>query len=242
MSNLTTIRIDGRIKAIWPTGVDTNASPLVSRAWKAIDPEAVASATGLVNRFAGQRDTVNSDRELSHEGKRNRIKQAASNALSNLKTTAEAVLKMESEFNASTSGLVKIPDQTPADAVIDLEIARMYRENTPITTVVSMSWSDRAKQALVRLPKELTGMDDKTFETVRMSLADPATASVYATDALAIAAARQSVQGAINSLQQEAQEPISELVRMFGSGWKIPGVADTLAKAMADRQADQSAE
>ena len=241
MTNITTFRVNGRIKAIWPNGVDTNASPLVNRAWKAIDPEALSSSTGLMSRFTAQRDKVNDDRELSNEGKRNRIKQAASNALSNLKSTAEAVLKMEAEYRENTGVMVKIPEQTPADAVIDLEIARMYRENPPVATLVSMNWSDRAKQALVRLPKELTGMDEKTFETVRMSLADPATAAAYADDAAAIATARNAVQGAIDSLQADAQEPISELVRMFGKGWKIPGSTETMTQVMADRQAAEQA-
>ena len=80
-------------------------------------------------------------------------------------------------------------------------------------------------------------MDSQTYETVRMSLADPVTASLYASDAAAISAARHAVQGAINSLQETAQEPISELVRMFGSGWKIPGSPETLTQLMADRQA-----
>ena len=104
--------------------------------------------------------------------------------------------------------------------------------------------SERTRQALARIPLELSGLSAEAQARVTSSLIPNADAARFSDEAAAIAAARNVAQAAIDELQPVAKWTPRELVQHIGadSGYRLPGVVQSLADRLADRLGAEKAE
>ncbi len=212
--------------------------PRVAETLRLLDAERVSSVPGILGSLEASRAAARSDVNLSAVGQREKIAAAAGSALGNIATVAKRVTEMEREHAAELAASAPLPEPTPSDTLIDLELARQIKAESPIPSKLERS-SERVRVALARLPNELSGITSDVQARVRASLRDPALAARLGDEAAALEAARRVVQGAIDEVQADAQVGASELVRLFGTAWKLPGVAGTLADRLeAEQQAD----
>lgn len=226
----SSVRVAGKLVSFWPEHiVPAYGSATVKAAWEIADPERISSAVGIVNAYLQAAQEVNNDATLSDHGKTERRRELAKNRLYQLKPLAERVTSLEAQHKRALTDMVQVKPADAAEAIIDIELAKAYREQAPIPTVLER-WSERARQALVRLPTELTGMDDALRERIALTLADTTKAASAADDGEALRIARRAVQQAILTLQETAQATAGELVHWFGQGWKLPGVIDALVR------------
>lgn len=218
-------------------GLASSRSPRVGELRAILDPERVSSLPGILSAHAQRAEAINQDRELSAEGKRARIAAQAGATVGNLATLAKKVIKAEAAHRAETEGAVQIPKADAADTLVDLALAAHLRESNPIKTKL-LNGSERLRLAAARMPAELTGLSPEVHAAVRGSLIAPELAVSLGEEAAALEAARRVVQGAIDELASEAQLPPRELVDLFGAGWRLPGVAPTMAERLNAETAD----
>lgn len=224
------LRVAGKLTAIWPEGLDpAYGSATVKAAWEIADPDRLNSALGIVGAFLQSVQQIDADRDLSDHGKSERRRDVAKNRLYQLKPLAERVTSLEAQHKRALTDLVQVKPADAAEAIVDIALAKEYREQAPIPTVLER-WSERARQALVRLPAEITGMDDGLRERIALTLADPVKAGSIANDGEALRVARRVVQQSILTLQEAAQVSVGELSQWFGRGWQLPGVIDALVR------------
>ena len=241
---MKTIRFgSGKLIGIWPDELSPETgSAAVKAAWAIVDPERVSSAPGIVDSYDALARQINADSHLSDAGKQERRREAARNRLHQLKQHADRVKELEALHGREVAALVEVKPAEPADAVIDIALAQAYKEQAPIPTILE-GWSVRAREALARLPPELTGMDEALRERIALTLAPAQAAGEALQTGQAVRVAREVVQKAINELQSVAQVEVAVLVSWFGgAGFKLAGVIDTLqALRNAEAQAMQTA-
>jgi multidrug efflux pump subunit AcrA (membrane-fusion protein) len=215
------------------SSLKTSGHSRVRAAMSALDPERVSSVPGIL-KFHGTRVTsFRADRELSDEGKRKRIQTSAESALGNLAGVAKEVAKLRAEHGIDRALALKIPRAADApEMLLDLEYARMQREKPVAPTMLEINASERMRLALARLPTDITGLDAKAQTRLAASLVAPDRAAQFADEVEAIDGAAQAVQAAIDALAGEAQLEAREMVRLFGTEWRLPGVIDTMARRL----------
>lgn len=233
MSTLDAVRL-ARAAALLAqnAGIDPSASPRAADAFKLIDGEAVSSLPGLVNVFRQRRAAIDADQTLSDLGKREQLRAFANSHLGNIATKARRVVELESEYAKDRASAVPLPKADASETLIDLALAQHIRSTEPIPTAL-MTMSERVRLAIARVPVELSGLTAETQARVHGSLMNPAKALQFATEAQAIGAAREVTQAAIDEIATHAEWPAAELVRHFGTHWRLPGVADSSAATLA---------
>ncbi len=207
-------------------------SSLARRVQKLIDPASVASAVGQVADLHEKAAAIHRDRELSDHGKSERIRAAADSRLANIASVAREFVSLEREHAARRSAILADAAPPSADAaqtLIDLELGRLLKAEPPSATALTMA-SERVRQAVARLPAELTGVSEETRARVIGSLVSADEAWELEEEATTLAAARRVLQSAIDDVAPSADWGPQEMLRHFGAdtGWHLRGVVPTL--------------
>lgn len=239
MLTKTTRLAELSVRLLGAQGATASVSPRAAAAIKVIDPENVSSVSGILNLLAQSIDAVNRDPELSPEGKRNRISAAASSRLGNIADSAKVVVHLEAEHRRDADEAVPLPKAEPADVLLDLALVAHVKADSPIPTKLLFA-SERVRLAVARTPPELAGISPEVQAQVRGSLVDPHKAVQLGAEAEAIGAARKIVQRAIDDLAPDAQWTPQEMVRHFGTQWRLPGITSTKAERLATEGAGGS--
>lgn len=219
-------------------GMTASKSPRVAQALAWLDAERIASVPGILNAYRAKTATVHGDRELSDDGKRARVRAAADSALGNIASLAGKVAALERQHRQDAATAVPIPKADAADVILDLALAAHVKAADPIPTVL-LNMSERVRLAVARTPPELAGIAPDVQARVHGSLMNPDKAVQLGDEAQAIGAARQVVQAAIDELAPDAKWEPREWVQHFGadSGWKLPGVVQSLADRLSSEAA-----
>lgn len=210
-------------------------SPLALRALALIDPERVSSATGIVGAFEQRASEISGDRNLSDTGKQSNLRAAADARLMGLSGTARQFVDAEKEFNQKRADAMRRavpPAEDASTTLIDLALAAQVKADRPLTFALE-NGSARMRQALARVPTELSGVTLEQHARIVGSLIAPELAVVLGQEQAALTAARDVIQVALNELQGVAECAPAELVERFGSDWKLPGVAASTAQLLA---------
>ncbi|MBS0495963.1 MAG: hypothetical protein JSS31_18910 [Proteobacteria bacterium] len=219
-------------------------SPLALRALAMIDPERVSSAPGIVGLFERSAAQAHGDKDLSDSGKAARVRSAADSRLMGLSTTAKELVALEKEHRQKQGEAMRRaapPAADAAQAVIDVALAQQIREAKPISFVLENS-SERVRQALARVPVELSGITSEQQARIVGTFVSPEMAVVLGEEQAALNGAREVIQDAISGLQGIAQVEPMELVKRFGTDWKLPGVVDsTMQRLHAQNEASEAA-
>lgn len=214
----------------------TNKRVLQAMAW--LDGERITSVPGILGAYRAKAEAVHADRELSDEGKRARVRAAADSTLGNIATLAKKLVTLEQEHKIDVSTAVPIPKAEAADVILDLALVAHVKAAEPIPTAL-LNMSERVRLAVARTPPELAGIKGDLQSRVRGSLMSPDKAAQIGDEAEALGAARRVVQEAVNELASDARWEPREWVQQFGahSGFKLPGVIDSLARRLAGEPA-----
>ena len=213
------MRSGSNIVAIWPRDLPNQADH-TSEAFKLVDPESLTSAVGIARRFNEAKDAANADKTLSDIGKRERISEAAMNALVNLRTKADTVRRLEAEYQQLAAEAVQIPEPSMADVMHDMEIARMARADSKTAPAIELS-SERTRLALVRVPVEISGIKPETRERLRGSFISPEIALQLEQRTAAIGTARGGVQRAIQLVSGHSSLGQAQKKAIVGEGFDV---------------------
>ena len=213
------LRSGSNILTTWPHNLP-NDREHTQPAYQVIDPERITSAVGIMRSFEQKRQAAAADVTLSDEGKRQRTADAASNALANLRGMADKVRSLEAEYQELAANAVQIPEASAADAMHDMEIARMARSDAKTPTALELT-SQRTRLALVRVPVEISGIKPETLERLRGSFVSPETALELEQRTAAIRAAREGVQRAIKLVSGLSDFGIAQKRAMVGAGFDV---------------------
>ena len=243
MQNRSTNRI-ARIQGIMATvsGLTNTAAPRARKALDLLDDTRVSSIPGVVQAYLQRAAAIHADGELSDSGKSTRIQAQASSAFGNVASAAREIALLEAEHRAEMQTAAVIPVPTVNDTLIDLELARQIKEAAPTLSKLDFL-SERTRQALARIPLELSGLSAEAQARVTSSLIPNADAARFSDEAAAIAAARDVAQAAIDELQPVAKWTPRELVQHIGadSGYRLPGVVQSLADRLGAEKAEEGA-
>lgn len=221
-------------------GLQRSTSPRVAEVLQMLDAERVSGIPGVLGAHQQRVSTVNSDAELSPVGKRARVNAAADSTLGNLARLARRIVALEAEHRNATENAVQIPPADAAETLVDLALAQHLREARPIPTAL-LNASERVRLAAARLPIELSALKPEVHAAVRGSLIDPKLAVELGEESKALDFARQVTQSAIDELAPDAGWSPRQWVETFGGqGWRLPGVAPTMAERLAGEVADGS--
>ncbi|KWT83881.1 MULTISPECIES: hypothetical protein [unclassified Variovorax] len=218
-----------------------STSMRVAEALAMLDHERITSVPGLMKSRDERAGVVMGDRDLSDEGKQSRVKGIASGTMGHLASLAKKIVEMEAEYRKDAASAVPLPEASPADVMIDLAIAAYVKQANPKPFQME-GMSERVRLAIARTPPELAGIEPAVQARVLGSLMDPAKAVQLGDEKQALEMARNVVQAAIHDLSPDAQETPREMVRMFGTGWKLPGVAESMAERLASEPAPGGSE
>lgn len=213
-------------------------SPRVAQALAWLDAEKITSAPGILAGFRQRADAIMADRDLSDSGKRDRVRAAADSTAGNIATLAKKLVALEQAHNIDVSTAVPIPKADAADVILDLALVAHVKSAEPIPSKL-LNMSERIRLAVARTPPELTGIAPDLQARVHGSLMSPDKAVQIGDEAQAIGAARSVVQHAINELAPDVKWEAREWVQQFGahSGFKLPGIVDSLARKLAGEPA-----
>ena len=225
------------------SGLSRSTSKRVQQTLALIDGERVSSITGMMAAFNQRAASIRADRELSDEGKSTRIRSAANSIFGNVASEARAIAELEQQHKAEMATAVVIPEADAAATLIDLALAAHIRAENPTPTALTMA-SERTRQALARIPVELSGITPEVQTRVIGSLISPADAARFSEEAEAINIARRIAQSAIDELQPIAKWTPTELVKYVGhdTGYRLPGVLQSLADKVAAKAATEAAD
>lgn len=213
------------------SGISPTDSPRTDLALQLIDVERVSSVPSLVHAFDQKRESISIDRNLSQHGKQEQIRAAANSVLGNIATLAKRLTDLESDYERDRA-TVPLPKPDAADMLLDLELARHIRASEPIPSRL-VEMSERVRLAVARVPVELSGISVATQARVHGSLMSQQKAAQLSSEAHALEAARNVTQAAISELAPQANWLATELVRHFGTKWRLPGVTDSTALRLA---------
>lgn len=230
-----------RLAQIAARSIGSPTSDLARSALAAIDGERVSSATGVIADFTRTAEQINSDRDLSEHGKRERIRAAAASRLGNVARVAREVADLERKHTEAKRTAVQIPKADAAETLVDLALAQHVRAAEPIPSKL-VSMSERIRVAVARLPTELTGVSPETQAAVVGSLISPSLAAQFAEEAEVLGAARSVIQAAVDDLAPTADWKPTELVEAFGDDWRLPGLTASHATRLAAEQASETAD
>lgn len=204
-----------------------------------VDHERVSSAPGIVTAFLREVAAIQSDRTLSDVGKAERIKPlAASRLLGPLASVARDFVRLEAAHAQHRARLLeKAAAPNDAAVVIDLALAAKFESAGPATTHSIHRASQRSREALARMPRELTGLTAEQQLHAIASLIPGTDAVALAEVEQALESAKKVIQSALDELQGAARSEPDQLVRYFGASWALPGVAASLAQRMVDKAA-----
>jgi len=223
-----------RIGEIARTIAGDPTSKIARSALELLDGERVSSLPSIVSSFEVKRQAINADPELSAVGKRERTRAAASAGLSNVAVLAKQVVALEAEHQSNRNAAIARAAPPVSDApqtLVDLALAAMVRAENPVATKLVMA-SERVRQAVARLPRELSGITEEAHARIVGTFIDPADAAALAEEAKALPAVREAIQHGITELARDAQWEPRQLVQGFGRAWKLPGLTDALAELM----------
>ncbi|MEJ3960720.1 hypothetical protein WGP40_10360 [Brachymonas sp. G13] len=225
------------------SGLSNTTSQRAQRALALIDGERVSSITGIMQAHGQRIDAIHADRELSSEGKAARGRTAAASVFGNVASVAREIAALDAEYRAEMQKAIVIPEASVNDTLIDLALAASVKAANPTPTALTMA-SERTRQALARIPVELSGLTPEVQARVVGSLISPADAVRFGEEAEAIDTARQVAQAAIDELQPIAQWTPAEMVKHVGhdTGYRLPGVVQSLADKLAANQAADATE
>lgn len=233
-----------RIQGIMATvsGLTNTAAPRARKALDLLDDTRVSSIPSMMAAFNQRAASIRADRELSDEGKSTRIRSAANSIFGNVASAAREIAELEQQHKAEMATAVVIPEADAAATLIDLALAAHIRAENPTPTALTMA-SERTRQALARIPVELSGITPEVQTRVIGSLIPSADAARFIDEAAAIAAARDVAQAAIDELQPVAKWTPRELVQYIGadSGYRLPGVVQSLADRLSAEKAEEGA-
>lgn len=242
MSNHKSTRLALASRALADSGeLTTSTSMRVAQALAMLDQDRITSVPGLMKARDDRAGVVIGDRDLSDEGKRSRVKAIASSTLGNLASLAKKIVELEAEYQKDAATAVPLPEASPADVLIDLALASYVKQVNPIPTKLE-NMSERVRLAIARTPPELAGIEPAVQARVLGSLMSPDKAVQLGDEKQALQLARNVVQAAIHDLSADAQEAPREMVRMFGTDWKLPGVAESMAERLASEPAPGGSE
>lgn len=209
--------------------------PLVGQALALVDPERVSSVTGLLGAYHQQALGIRDDRELSPEGQASRTRAAADARLGSLTNTARQLVELEQKHAAKVQATMRgaVPAADDLRSVLaDLALAAQVKATAPTTQALELA-SVRTRQAVARLPAELSGLADAAHLHVTASLVSPAAARELADERQALSAVREVIQAGITELADVARPAPGDLVRGFGGGgWRLPGVVESVVAAL----------
>lgn len=213
------LRSGMNLLTIWPAGLATDQEHTAD-AYRLIDPDSVSSAVGILRRFNEIKEATSADPALSDVGKLQRLDEAANNALGNLRTKADGIRRLESEYQEMAQEAVKIPEPGMADVMHDMEIARMARADSKTATAIELA-SERTRLALVRVPVEISGIKPETRERLRGSFISPELALELEQRSTALHAAREGVQRAIRLVSGHSSLGQAQKKAMVGEGFDV---------------------
>lgn len=204
--------------------VPWDASGLTQTAFGIVNPEGTSSAVGIVGLFERDAARVRQDKDLSAQGQRARIAALAKSRLENLSPLARKVIEIEAAYRAGETEALRLPEPSANDTAIDLALAAHVRESGESAVRLRLLADDRTKLAIARLPAVLGGLTAEHQAKVRHSLLPPSVAQRLDDESQSVAAARQTVQKAIDALTGHAPDIAHrDLVAMFGDSWKLRG-------------------
>lgn len=213
------MRSGSNIVATWPVGLPTDREH-TQEAYRLIDPEAASSAVGILRRLHETKEATQADPMLSDAGKLQKTAEAAAVALANLRTKADTVRRLESEYQQLAADAVQIPEASAADAMHDMEIARMARADSKTAPAIELA-SERTRLALVRVPVEISGIKPETRERLRGSFISPEMALELEQRATALHAAREGVQRAIRLASGHSDLSLAQKRALVGAGFDV---------------------
>lgn len=224
------------------SGLTNTTAPRARKALDLLDDTRVSSVPSIVQAYLQRAAAIQADGDLSDSGKRTRIQAQASSAFGNVASAARKIALLEAELRAEMQNAAIIPVPSINDTLIDLELARQIKEAAPTLSKLDFL-SERTRQALARIPQELTGLSAEALARVTSSLIPSGDAARFSDEAAAIDAARNVAQTAIDELQPVAKWTPRELVQHIGadSGYRLPGVVQSLADRLAAEKAEEGA-
>lgn len=210
---------------------------IARRALHLIDPERVSSVPSLVSDFTAKVAAVGDDKNLSAHGKREATRAAASSRLGNVATAARELVSLERQHATRRNAILAHAAPPSADAaqtLVDMELARLVKAEAPTPTALTFA-SERVRQALARLPVELTGIDEATHARIVGTFVSPLEAMELEEESAVLADARRVVQAGIDDLAPAADWSAREVLEAFGAdgGWNLPGLVQTLERVKA---------
>ena len=223
-----------RLAGIAKMRIGSPSAPLAQAAMQLADPERVSSAPGIVGLFERDAATIRSDRDLSDEGKTARLRNLAqSRLLGGLAATARDLTRLEREHAAKKADALRsaAPPADAATTLVDLALAAQVKAE-PATAFTLERSSQRLREALARMPLELSGLSAEAHGRVLASLIPGDTAASLGEEAAALESARKVTQRSIDELQRDARADADALIRAFGTDWQLPGVIDSLAQRL----------
>lgn len=218
------------------SGISESDSPRTATALKLLDEESVTSIPWLTRSFERKCEAIKADRNLSDIGKAEQARASANAILGNLATIAKRLTDLEAEYEADKASAVPLPKADVSDMLLDLALAQHIRATEPTPSAL-VQMSERVRLAAARIPPELSGLTPATQAKAHGSLMSPAKAAQLGSEAAALDSARKVAQRAIDEIATKADWPPQEMVRHFGTKWRLPGLLDSTVQRLADEMA-----
>lgn len=183
--------------SVWPRELDAAADDVTRTCRGVCDPAKDGGATAVLFSWLNQRQSIEEDTDLSPEGQASRLAHADEKAWAALPgavrsfNTAAAM-----HASALATALAKVVPTTDAAGVqVDLALAAQFRDK-PMAQP-EKSASRRMREALARLPTELTGVDEDAHQRIAHSLLEQSDLARFERHQKALSHARVALQKAI---------------------------------------------